>query len=109
MVDYAQNVVKGHSNIKTKSRASSIAVGVAFPQLSFVLIVALLIYVLGYQNNTIEQVQHGINIKKTRLIQLKVQMDSLKAKQARILSSNSIISESKANNMETAKNIQIVY
>ncbi len=107
MVDYAQSTVK--SQVKAKSKASSISLEVAVPQLGFALIIAVFIYVLGYQNSTISQVQHGINIKKARLMELEMQMASLQAKKAHILSSGSIVAESVSKDMKLAKNIQIVY
>ncbi len=107
MVDYAQSAVK--SQVKVKSKASSVSLEVAVPQFGFALIIAVLIYVLGYQNSTISQVQHGLNIKRARLMELEMQMASLQARRAHILSSGSIVAESVSKNMKLAKNIQIVY
>ncbi len=110
MVDYAQSVIKDkNTDVKAKERVSYASVEVALPHLGFALVVAFLVYLLGYQNNTIASVKHNINVKRAKLIELRMQMDSLKAKQAHILSSGSVIADSEAKKMKVAKNIQIVY
>ncbi len=109
MLDYADNIAKEHFGTQTISKETTISIEIPAIWLGFALIVAFLIYVFGYQNSTIEQVKHNINIKKTKLVELRLQMDTLKMKQARIFNSNSIIADCEAKKMTVAKNIQIVY
>ena len=111
MVDYAENVVREDVNVSVakETAASKAVVWVPFGQLGFVLVAALLIYIIGYQNSTISRAKHGINLKRSRLIQLNLKLDTVEAMRARAMNSNAVIADAENKKMKVAKDIQIVY
>ena len=108
MIDYADSVA---SKELAGERSKAFSVSIPISQLSFALIAAFLIYMFGYQNSTIAQAKHDINMKKSKLVELETMVDNLKLQKARLFSSNEIIKQGSADGLCIADSnkIQIVH
>ncbi len=109
MIDYADSLTK-KSEILDKKKESVLSIHIPFPQLAFAILVAVFIYILGYQNNTIAQAKHDINLKKSKLFELQMTVNDLMLKKAKLFNSESVMAscESKHLNMADSDKIQIV-
>ncbi len=108
MIDYAESIT---AKEYTKEKSRVFFLSIPMPRVFFALFFAFLIYTLGYQNSTIAQVGHDINMKKNRLAELQVVVDNLKLQKARMFSSKEIIKNGSLDGLCIADSnkIQIVH
>ncbi|WP_022670433.1 hypothetical protein [Hippea alviniae] len=88
MMDFAQVKILTQDRAKEKEKVRSVAINPL--SIASTVIIAIMIYLIGYQNMLISEVKHEINIKKSRLNSLMLERQSLVKTEKSLLNSKAV-------------------